>query len=904
MPDGWYNLRDARLAPGGVEGPTCLRFESDRPGRPARASRAFGVDGRTTEALVIGLWVRLDGVRGGERIGEEPQLIIDLLGAELRAERRGILGPWDRSVPEGRWTRVAKRLPVPESARDALLSVGLLGATGVLEVDGLTIEPVPRGGAPTSNLILNGGFELGDPAPAHWDVTGGAGRASPGRDSDSALELARAGARAQGAVAVPLDRFGSLEFRLQARGSGLRASGGATGSVYFLDGDGRPLPGSSSGVRPFRWAGSFDWRPFRATVPVPQGASRAVLQLEKSDGAGSIRIDDVEVVAGPDPSRGEWTPYHVALDADGWRPFAPAGPIEPGSALDFSFLLRAPAGDRGAVAIRDGRLAFASGDRARFFGVVLLPSLAIPEPERADALADDLARRGVNLVRFDDLDAPYGPGRSLIDDTADDTATLDPMMRARFDHLIAALKARGIHVALDLIGACRFRAGDAVPGGDGLPPGGGPAAAFDPAARARTLRFARELLGHVNPETGLALKDDPALAWVTLSGEQSLFDLIDEPGALPPESAAVLRKRVESGALGTGRRAWQAAESEQWRALARELRDWGLKAPIAGCSHWRREPEFVAAQAVEGLDLIDDRLYWPPPRFALGERRAMVEHADGGLTVEAHRKRRRDRPYVVSQWCSHTEGAWALPYEGSDLLLGAEMAATEGWDGLVRRGVFLFPESWGAAAPGTSGGQDLFFIPEVVNAHPAVFSLLPHAASIVLRDGREPEPAGRAATRRLASWDPAEGRLAVVTPHTQALALAGSPGRRPVVSDALTIESDTTGAAVAASSAGPEPIAEARRLLVTAVARVEPTGQTYADAARREVAEPGRPPLLVEPVRARVTWKRRGAIRAFALDAAGRRVGPATLESAPDGVRLVIDGRAPAIHYELTLDGP
>ena len=56
--------------------------------------------------------------------------------------RRGLLGPWTRSVGTS-WTRVAKRIPVPPGTHDAIMSVGLLGATGVLEVDGLTIDLIP-----------------------------------------------------------------------------------------------------------------------------------------------------------------------------------------------------------------------------------------------------------------------------------------------------------------------------------------------------------------------------------------------------------------------------------------------------------------------------------------------------------------------------------------------------------------------------------------------------------------------------------------------------------------------------------------------------------------------------------------------------------------------------------------
>ena len=49
------------------------------------------------------------------------------------------------------------------------MSVGLLGATGILDVDGLTIDLVPVGGGRTTNLVVNGDFELGDPDAGRLD---------------------------------------------------------------------------------------------------------------------------------------------------------------------------------------------------------------------------------------------------------------------------------------------------------------------------------------------------------------------------------------------------------------------------------------------------------------------------------------------------------------------------------------------------------------------------------------------------------------------------------------------------------------------------------------------------------------------------------------------------------------
>ena len=91
IPDGWYNARDAKwMTEGGARrGPHFVRFECTQPGRPARLSRAFGVDGRKTEAIVLGLWVRQSNIQAGEREGDEPELMIDFLGDELRHSPAG-----------------------------------------------------------------------------------------------------------------------------------------------------------------------------------------------------------------------------------------------------------------------------------------------------------------------------------------------------------------------------------------------------------------------------------------------------------------------------------------------------------------------------------------------------------------------------------------------------------------------------------------------------------------------------------------------------------------------------------------------------------------------------------------------------------------------------------------------
>ncbi len=916
LPDGWYNARDASwLAEGGAPeaGPHFVRFECTQPGRPARLSRAFGVDGRKTEAIVLGFWVRLNNIQGGEREFDEPALMIDFLGpdklgAELHHLSRGVLGPWTHSVRD-RWTRVAKRIPVPPGTKDAIMSIGLMGATGTLDFDGVTVDLVPVGGQDSTNLVVNGEFELGDPGPANWVAEGDARRTFPGYRSSAAAVMSRAKSRLLTGIAIPVAGFQALDVSLAVRCAGLRGAGGAQAVFFFLDDFGKPLPGPAGSNYFLSWSGSSPWRIDEASVRVPPGASRAVLQFDKLDSVGSICFDDVHITASPDPTAGLWTPYHIADETGEWLAVPPSKFITPKSALDVSFLLPAPAGERGFVGVSDGRLAFSKGGRARFFGVALLPPAAYLQREPADVLADRLARSGVNLVRLADLDMASGPNRSLYDDTRDDTKAFDPGALARLDHLIAALKARGIYVALELLSKRRFRSEDGVALPGMLPAGGGPAAQFDPTIGKLTLESARALLAHVNPETGLALRDDPVLAWVTLSGEVTLFDLIETPDALPPPYAKVLQSLAEKASGGPGRRFWQSVEAAHSKQMADALRKDHVRVPIAGVSHWRREPEFNAAQAASGLDLIDDRLAWPAPNWAAPEKRSLLwSSPDAGLGAFAAIKRRPDRPYVLGPWCNHTQGAWSLPLEAADLMLGVYTGMTADWDAVVRRGIYVFPTTWGEGPAGTVGGEDFVQLAEVVNGSPHIYGLWPHAASLFLR-GNQPRAAdasARALTktryRSASRWDHTRGRLLLDTPYTQGL--AGWIGGESASFTHLDFTTENPFAVLLATSISDEPIATSKRLLVSAIARVEPTAFRWVDSWKREVASPGRPPFVQEPVSARVVWRHKGRVRAFVLDNTGARSEEVKLETVPgrEGVSLRIDGKTAAFHWELVAE--
>jgi hypothetical protein len=141
--------------------------------------------------------------------------------------------------------------------------------------------------------------------------------------------------------------------------------------------------------------------------------------------------------------------------------------------------------------------------------------------------------------------------------------------------------------------------------------------------------------------------------------------------------------------------------------------------------------------------------------------------------------------------------------------------------------------------------------------------------------------------------------LVLDTPYTQGI--VGWIGRQPTSFAHLDFMTDNPFAVLIATSISEEPIATSKRLLVSAIARVDPTGFRWVDSWKREVADPGRPPFLQEPVSARVVWRHKGKVRAFVLDNTGARIDEVKLDTLPgrDGVSISIDGKTAAFHWEL-----
>lgn len=205
--------------------------------------------------------------------------------------------------------------------------------------------------------------------------------------------------------------------------------------------------------------------------------------------------------------------------------------VEPNQGiLNFSHLLDAPAGKHGFIRVKDGHLHFEDGQRARFLGFNIASRSNTPSHADAEKLAERFASMGVNVIRLHAADNIIGdePGSwtscreaPLLDYEKGSSRIFHPEGLDRFDYLVAKLREKGIYLHIDLIVARAFQEGDELD----YPGSVASCMKRYPMYNQRLIElqkeYAKELLCHVNPYTGLALVDDPAVMTVQMNNEES-----------------------------------------------------------------------------------------------------------------------------------------------------------------------------------------------------------------------------------------------------------------------------------------------------------------------------------------------------------------------------------------------
>ncbi len=249
-------------------------------------------------------------------------------------------------------------------------------------------------------------------------------------------------------------------------------------------------------------------------------------------GGNIAGVQDTQVTLNID--RSSWVPFDMRVRKTSGKPL-----------VDFRNFLDAPAGKHGFLQTKDGHFVFSDGTPARFIGTELGETGRYPTHEEAEAIADTMARYGINIVRMRQppANAKYIEDKHLFPKDAD--------LIDRFDYFFYCLKQRGIYIVSDLAYGCtkeRYRDAGGFPGLDAYFPQNRPWHYYDGKIQKLWLQFINEDFSRVNPYTKLSYFDDPAIALVLCFNESGLlWDYRTDRGT--PEYYKTLLRKLFSGFL-------------------------------------------------------------------------------------------------------------------------------------------------------------------------------------------------------------------------------------------------------------------------------------------------------------------------------------------------------------------
>ena len=271
-------------------------------------------------------------------------------------------------------------------------------------------------------------------------------------------------------------------------------------------------------------------------------AGSRVFRMEVTDTSNTTAYDCFLLTRETFTPRGKLKPDDkLVAEEAGWTSFQPEADPFDFSPIDLRRLNEKAAGDGGFIAARGEEFIHSkTGDPVKFWAVNTGGGTADLSKAEVDLFARSLAKRGVNLVR---IHGPVyaGSGASF--------GQVDTNHVAKLHYLIAALKREGIYTCLSIYFPLWVKL-DAVntdfPGYTGKNPFA--LLYFNPKFQALYRTWWDYVMNTMNPHTGLALKDDPAVAMAELVNEDSFLFWTFNPdagnsGAIPDPQRAILEKQ-------------------------------------------------------------------------------------------------------------------------------------------------------------------------------------------------------------------------------------------------------------------------------------------------------------------------------------------------------------------------
>jgi protein-L-isoaspartate(D-aspartate) O-methyltransferase len=144
VPSGWHYQRALKVikSHGAPEGEHYVTFSNALPGRNSHALQGFAIDGRKVTQLWLSAQVSGKNIRPSESGKELPGIVITFFDENRAILGEASLGPWRGTFG---WRGESTLVSVPPKTREAIVRIGLFGATGEVSLDAIELKPVRKG---------------------------------------------------------------------------------------------------------------------------------------------------------------------------------------------------------------------------------------------------------------------------------------------------------------------------------------------------------------------------------------------------------------------------------------------------------------------------------------------------------------------------------------------------------------------------------------------------------------------------------------------------------------------------------------------------------------------------------------------------------------------------------------
>lgn len=365
--------------------------------------------------------------------------------------------------------------------------------------------------------------------------------------------------------------------------------------------------------------------------------------------------------------------------------------------IDISFVFEneKPAGKHGFLKVEGEDFVFEDGTKAVFWGTNFNSGLNFPPFDFSEKISKRLAKIGINLVRFHQMDAEWATP-NIFQFTKGrrkgNTLSFDPESMKRLDYLIYCLKNEGIYIYMDMLTYRKFKSGDRVEAAHELQDAARPYCIFDRRLIELQKKFNYDLWTHINPYTGLAYKDDPAIVLTEIINEGDMFS---RPITIPyykEKLDKMYYKWLEDRGLEilTEEVDYSSKESiileflmeiqeSYYIEMLEHLRELGVKIPITG-TNWATNAANRKTQLVTDFD--DGHAYWYAWKWQEQikefRNKPMVEQTNAMLPALSF-QRQLNRPYFVSEW----DVPWPNEWRAESPIYLAAIGALQNWAGFA-----------------------------------------------------------------------------------------------------------------------------------------------------------------------------------------------------------------------------